>query len=140
MKKIYIYVSPDGSIPFLEFLAAQDEKAQRKLEYALKSMAISTGKLSEPQVKHFSIERYRDLYELRQKIKVLIRVVFTLDSMGNVILLFPFIKRHKRNTNQALENSLVMLAEIRHRPDALREYDFSTGPIKTKIGKECVKL
>lgn len=124
MKKIYLYRSPDGNAPFLDFMAALDEKARGKLEYALKSMAISRGRLTEPQVKHFSIERYRQLYELREKARILLRVIFTFDEGGNVILLHPFVKRHKRNTNQALEASLAMLEEIKQHPHTLLEYPF----------------
>lgn len=127
MRKIYLFKYPDGNVPFLDFMTTLDEKAQRKLEYALKSMAIFQGRFTEPQVKHFSIERYRHLYELREKSRVLIRVIFTLDGEGNVILLHPFIKRHKRNTNQALETSLVMLEKIRQYPNTLMEYPFHGG-------------
>lgn len=125
MKKIYIYQPSGKNAPFLEFMDTLDAKVQKKLEYALKSMAIAPGRLSEPQVKHFSIERYSQLYELREKIKVLVRVVFAFDSEGNIILLHPFIKRHKRNTNQALEISLAMLGEINQTPNFLREYEFT---------------
>ncbi|GHU81034.1 hypothetical protein FACS1894191_7500 [Clostridia bacterium] len=131
MKKIYMYQPTDGNAPFLSFMAALDEKARRKLEHALKSMAITPGRMTEPLVKHFSIERYQLLYELREKSRVLIRVIITFDS-GNVILLQPFIKRNKRDTNTALENSLAMLEEIRRNPDALREYEFTA----TNKGKE----
>jgi len=125
VKKIYLYTSPDGETPFLDFLCSLNAKQRKKLEYSLKSMALSTGKLSEPQVKHFSIERYRQLYEMREKAQILIRIVFTFDGNGNVILLYPFIKRHKRNTNQALEASLKLLAEIKENPGCLCEYEFS---------------
>ncbi len=80
MKKIYIYISPEGESPFMDFLDALNEKQRKKLEYALKCLAMQTGKLSEPQVKHFSIERYKRLYELREKSQVLLRVVFALDT------------------------------------------------------------
>ena len=134
MKKIYIY-SPAGiTAPFLDFLDGLDEKMQKKIVYVLKSMAVSPGKLSEPQVKHFSIERYKELYELREKIRVMVRIIFTLDVNGNVILLHPFIKRHKRNTNQALEESLVILREIRRNPELLQEYDFNTSNQKIMKG------
>lgn len=132
MKKIYLYKSPDGGAPFLEFMAALDEKARKKMEFALKSMAISQGRLTEPQVKHFSIERYRQLYEVREKARILIRVIFALDGDGNVILLHPFIKRHKRNTNQALEISLAMLEKIKQTPNVLLEYPFHNGACGNK--------
>jgi phage-related protein len=127
VKKIYIYQSSGGYAPFLSFMATQNEKARNKLEYALKSMSIHKGRLSEPLVKHFSIERYRRLYELREKSRVLLRVVFSFDSGGNIILLHPFVKRHKRDTNYALEVSLTMLGDISQRPDALMEYPFNKG-------------
>lgn len=125
MKKIYLYTSPDGKTPFLSFLDSLDSKQRKKLEYALKCIALSTGKLSEPQVKHFSIEKYHELFELREKAQILLRVVFAFDENGNVILLYPFIKRHKRNTNQALEASLKILADVRQNRSLLCEYMYS---------------
>lgn len=124
MKRIYFYSPPEGRAPLPDFLESLSPKQRKKLEYSLKSMSLNPGRLSEPQVKHFSIKRYRQLYELRERIQVLVRVIFTLDDDENVILLCPFIKRHKRNTSQALEASLKMLAEIRQDPRALREYGF----------------
>lgn len=124
VKKIYIYHPIGGTAPLLDFMEALDDKAKKKLVYVLKSIALSPVLLPEPHVKHFSIERYRQLYELRERLRILIRIIFTLDKDGNIILLEPFIKRHKRNTNQALENSLNMLADIRRNPGALQQYDF----------------
>jgi phage-related protein len=125
VKKIYLYASPGGEIPFLEFLRSLNAKQQKKLDYTLKCLVLNKGNLSEPQVKHFSVERYKQFYELREKAQVLLRVIFVLDNNGDIILLSPFIKRHKRNTSQALEASLKMLAEINQNPGALREYIFS---------------
>ena len=128
VKKIHIYKPPNGPAPFLDFMASLDEKARGKLEYALKSMALRQGRIAEPMVKHFSIERFRKLYELREKARVLLRVVFVFDSSGNIILLQPFVKRNKRDTFQALEVSLTMLADIGSRTDALMEYPFFKKP------------
>jgi len=130
VKKIYIYKSPDGQAPFLDFMATLDEKARKKLEYALMSMIINKGRLTEPLVKHFSIERYRQLYEIREKSRVLLRVIFAFDDSGNIILLHPFVKRNKRDTNYALEASLAMLKVISNRPDAPMEYPFRTESTK----------
>ena len=127
MRKIYLYKSPDGSTPVLDFIASLDEKAQKKLDYSFKSIVLHKGRLTEPQVKHFSIERYRKLYELREKSRVMLRIIFVFDDSGNVILLHPFIKRNKRDTNYALEASLDMLEKIKQSPDALMEYPFRAG-------------
>ena len=124
MRKIYLFQPPGKTAPFLDFMDSLDGKAQKKVLFALKKMVISTGKLSEPQVKHFSIERYRKFYELRERIRVLVRIIFTIDEAGNIILLHPFIKRHQRNTYQALEISLGMLEQIKQSPDTLVEYYF----------------
>jgi phage-related protein len=122
VKKVYLYISPEGKVPFQDFMDSLDGEQQKKLRYALRCLVMNTGKMSEPQVKHFSIERYKQLFELREKAQVLLRVVFTLDKNDNIILLEPFIKRHKRNTNQALETSLKMLSEIKQDRGALRLY------------------
>lgn len=67
--------------------------------------------MREPYVKHFKIERYQALYELRAKSKTVIRVIFTLTGDGNVLFLSPFVKRHRRDTQQALDASLRLLAQ-----------------------------
>ena len=69
--------------------------------------------MREPYVKHFCIERYQALYELRAKSKNLVRIIFTLTDDGDILFLTPFIKRHKRNTMQALDRSLDCLTHQR---------------------------
>ncbi len=107
MKKIYIYKSADGSIPFEDFMGKQDKKMQKKLEYGIKCMAMFPDFMTEPHVKHFSIERYNRLYEYRERIKVMVRIIFTFDKNGDIILMYPFIKKQERNTMQALEQSVI---------------------------------
>ncbi len=92
MRKIYYYQPEEKSAPFLDFMDSLDSKARRKIIYALRCMAINQGKFSEPQVKHFSIERYKRLYELREKARVLLRIIFVTDAAGNIVLLHPFVK------------------------------------------------
>lgn len=69
----------------------------------------------------FSIERYQALYELRAKSKNLVRIIFTLTDSGDILFLVPFIKRHKRNTMQALERSLDYLAHIKDGSCSIQE-------------------
>ena len=78
--------------------------------------------LREPHYKHFTLERYRELYELRERGRVLVRVIFTIRPNGEVILLHAFVKRQSRDTMQALEQSLNILARIRERPELAVEY------------------
>ncbi len=55
------------------------------------------------------------MYELREKGKVLIRIVFTVQN-EDVILLTSFIKRQPRDTMKALDQSLYILSDIQQHP------------------------
>lgn len=74
-------------------------------------------------LKHFSLERYSQMYELREKGKVLIRIVFTVQN-EDVILLTSFIKRQPRDTMKALDQSLYILSDIQQHPDRTSNFDF----------------
>ena len=69
--------------------------------------------MREPYVKHFCIERYQALYELRAKSKNLVRIIFTLSDDGDILFLTPLTKRQQRTTMQALDRSLDCLTHIR---------------------------
>lgn len=56
-------------------------------------MVLYPSYRTQPHVKHFTIERYSGLYEYRERIRVLFRVIYMMDSKQNIILLAPFIKR-----------------------------------------------
>ena len=56
------------------------------------------------------------LYELREKGRVLVRIVFAVRD-GEVILLVPFLKRQPRDTMKALERSLRVMEELRRHPE-----------------------
>ena len=77
--------------------------------------------LKEPHYKHFSIERYSSLYEVRERGRVLIRIIFTYWD-GDVLLLNAFVKRKQRDTIQALEQSLRILAELQNHPEYAVEF------------------
>ncbi|MDR2355567.1 MAG: hypothetical protein LBE16_05155 [Clostridiales Family XIII bacterium] len=42
----------------------------------------------------------------------MVRIVYTVRGDGSIILLEPFVKRHKRNTVRVLESSLGLLSGI----------------------------
>lgn len=84
---------------------------------------LSACELKEPHFKHFSLERYSQMYELREKGKVLIRIVFTVQN-EDVILLTSFIKRQPRDTMKALDQSLYILSDIQQHPDRTSNFDF----------------
>ena len=123
MKGIKIYVPPGRTAPVAQFIDSLEPKLRDKLIRQLILLpATPRASLREPHYKHFAIERYRELYELRERGKVLVRVIFTLRPNGEVVLLHAFIKRQSRDTMQALDQALSILARIRDRPELAAEY------------------
>ena len=121
--KLLITAPHKGAPPLYAFLDGLEEKQRQKL-FSLFALLLQAPKaaMREPYVKHFKIERYQALYELRAKSKNMIRITFTLTEEGNILFLVPFIKRRQRDTMQALEQSLRLLAELREHPDCAVEY------------------
>ena len=78
--------------------------------------------LKEPHYKHFSIEKYQSLYELRERGRAAVRIIFTPCPNGDYLLLHAFVKRQKRDTEKALEHSLRLLAPLWDHPEYAVEY------------------
>lgn len=127
MKKLLMFTPKEGTPPLSAFLKTLDPKLCAKLESLFVMLAVTpVGLLHEPYVKHFSIERYNTLYELRAKSKILVRIIFSVQPDGNVLFLAPFIKAHKRNTMQALDASLKMLSQLNEGSGSTRELPINT--------------
>ena len=123
MKGIKIYAPPERAAPVDRFIDGLDARLRDKLIRQLIELPCTPrSSLREPHYKHFTLERYRELYELRERGRVLVRVIFTIRPNGEVILLHGFIKRQSRDTMQALEQSLDILARLRERPELAVEY------------------
>lgn len=123
MKGILIYQPADKSAPLADFIDGLDPRLREKILLRLYSLTgLEKPELKEPHFKRFSLERYRDLCELRVKSKVLIRIIFCLLPNGNILLLHGFIKRQKRDTMQALEQSIRILDTLRGHPERAVEY------------------
>ena len=122
MKKVFLYISPDGESPFLRFLSVMEPKLRTKLVQGIGNLAAIPEYRTEPHVKHFSLERYAALYEYRARMRIMVRVIFTLDGDGNIILLHPMVKKQDRNTMQTLETSLWMLDRLKQGEASLVEY------------------
>jgi hypothetical protein len=117
LRTIKVYCAPGGTPPFYEFLSSLDERLSFKLLYQIASLADRPmSNMKEPHIKHFSIEKYSHFYEVREKGKVLVRVIFTIYD-GDILLLAPFVKRQPRDTMRALELSARMLSTVREHPD-----------------------
>ena len=109
--KLFYVTAEDERSPLLVFLNGLEPKLRQKLAQQFKLLALLPLP-REPTVKHFTIAKYSGLYELRSKSKIMIRLIFTILEDGNILFLTPFVKKHKRNTMQALETSLKLLAQI----------------------------
>lgn len=94
------------------FIKTSNIKIRKKFDFILKYIADERNQFKEPYVKHFSIEKYKRLYELRLKAAgTMVRIIFyNIDE--NVILLNAFIKRDKRDTEQALEHALKLIEHL----------------------------
>lgn len=94
------------------FIKASNIKIRKKFNFILRYIADERNQFKEPYVKHFSIEKYKRLYELRLKAAgTMVRIIFyNIDE--NVILLNAFIKRDKRDTEQALEHALKLIEHL----------------------------
>lgn len=123
MKNIKIY-KPPGEISQVEtFVEALEPKLREKLVWQIFRLSRTPpAGLKEPHYKHFSIEKYRDFYELREKSRIVIRIIFTVQPNGEVLLLYAFQKRQLRDTMQALERSLKLLSLLRDHPEHAVEY------------------
>ena len=117
MRNVKIYHPPGRDAPMETFMNSLNEKLRRKLCRQLLLLANTPlCDLKEPHYKHFALERYNRFYELREKNKILVRVIFTICG-EDIILLVPFVKRQPRDTMRALEASRSMLAAIREHPE-----------------------
>ena len=99
-----------------------EPKLRARLIQGIGNLAAIPEYRTEPHVKHFSLERYAALYEYRARMRIMVRVIFTLDAEGNIILLHPMVKKRDRNTMQALETSLRMLNQLKQGEASLAEY------------------
>ena len=94
------------------FIKTSNIKIRKKFDFILRYIADERNQFKEPYVKHFSIEKYKRLYELRLKAAgTMVRIIFyNIDE--NVILLNAFIKRDNRDTEQALEHALKLIEHL----------------------------
>ena len=123
MKGILVYQPPDKPAQLPEFIDGLDPRLREKIIMQLYQLSKPhKPELREPHFKRFSLERYRDLCELRVKSKMLVRIIFYFCPNGQVLLLHGFIKRQKRDTMQALEQAIRILVALREHPERAVEY------------------
>lgn len=123
MKGILVYQPPGRASQVAAFIEDLEPRLREKIIRQLYRLTLpQKPEMKEPYFKRFSLERYRKLCELRVKSKVLIRIIFCPCPDGDSLLLYAFIKRQKRDTMQALEQSLRILDALREHPERAVEY------------------
>ncbi len=122
MRKLYAY-APDSRCPVQEFLQGMEKKIQDKLRFQLAYILDENSSFVEPYVKHFSLAKYRQLYEIHViAAKTMVRVIFH-EKNGEIILLYAFHKRDRKDTERALEAARRIYDEITDRGGGIcREY------------------
>lgn len=111
MRKIYAYTK-DNRSSVEEFIKATNDKIKEKLIFQLSYIRDESNPFCEPYVKHFSMERYRKMYELRLKAaETMIRIIF-YEHDGEIVFLHAFHKRDRKDTDRGLESALKMLESI----------------------------
>lgn len=128
MREIFIY-DTGSECPIIEFFKHTNAKIRNKLKYQLEYIKDERNPLCAPHVKHFSIEKYRQMYELRIKASgTMVRVIFHMHN-EEITLLHAFVKRDRKDTERALETALRILQNILQdngevRKDCRKELDF----------------
>ncbi len=111
MRKIYAYTK-DNRSSVEEFIKATNDKIKEKLIFQLSYIKDESNPFCEPYVKHFSMERYRKMYELRLKAaETMIRIIF-YEHDGEIVFLHAFHKRDRKDTDRGLESALKILESI----------------------------
>ena len=107
-----MYKSDDARGQVDTFIKTSNRKIKKKFDFILRYIADEKNQFKEPYVKHFSIEKYKRLYELRLKAAgTMVRIIF-YNIEENIILLHAFIKRDKRDTEQALDYALKLIERL----------------------------
>lgn len=124
MRVVKVYQPPGESAPVEDFLKGLDPKLCRKLlRHIFNLTRLNRTEMREPHYKHFSLERYSDFYEIREKSQILTRIIYTIYG-GDILLLMPFVKKQSRDTEKALEQSIKLLANIREHPEFAVNFNY----------------
>ena len=114
MRKVYIYDAVESQIE--KFFSKADIKIQNKLRFQLEYIKDVRNSFTEPHIKHFTIDRYKELYELRIKAAgTMVRVIF-YENDGDILLLYAFYKHDKRDTQKALDTAIKILSSYKADP------------------------
>lgn len=105
--KVEYYHTSRGSYPVREFIAFQDRKTQLKVQSAIQILVQYGPFLMSPYMRKLQ----RNLYELRIKSQVAIRIFYSPKS-DKYILLHAFKKKTQKTPDKELRIALDRMKEI----------------------------
>ena len=112
MRNIYIYKNGNES-QVERFFENVNVKLKNKFKSILTYISNEKNPLCEPYVKHISIGRYRELYEIRMKVSGnMVRVLFVKQDT-DIVLLYAFYKKSGKDTEKAFEVTYKILNNMR---------------------------
>ena len=121
MRKVFTYEN-NGESSVNAFFGKADAKIRNKLRFQLEYIKDERNPFCAPHVKHFSIEKYRQMYELRIKASgTMVRVIFHMHN-DEITFLHAFVKRDRKDTERALETALRILRNILQDNGEVRKY------------------
>ena len=111
MRKLYAY-NKENICPVQKFIDSLSGKIKAKFMFQLRYIMDEKNGFVEPYVKRFSMERYRQMYEIRVKASErMMRIIF-YEKNGEIIFLHAFYKHDRKDTEKALETAYKILESI----------------------------
>lgn len=107
-----MYNEENPKMSITAFIDELNPKIRKKYEFVLKLISDENYQPREPYVKHFTIERFKKLYEIRLKASnTMLRIIY-YEKNKSIVLLHAFVKKDKRDTEHALNHSLKLIEAI----------------------------
>lgn len=126
-RRIYSFVDRNGSEPVSLFIDRLDQKVQQKIRIQIKLLTNPQCNLQPPLIKAFRLDRYKGFYELRIRLRQMVRIIFYINTEGDIVLLHGFVKRHERATEQALETARARKLALASGTAGITKLDFISG-------------
>ncbi len=102
-RQLLEFIYPKGTRPVTEFVEDLEPKMQVKLIMLIRTLCNIEYIFKPPLFKAFKTPKYQGLLELRVRIKQMARVIFYINTEGDIVLLHGFIKKHPKATEKALQ-------------------------------------
>ena len=103
MRIIYVY-KETGEDYVMHFMRGCSEKIREKFKFLIYRLLTECELPREPHIKHFTIEKYKAIYEMRIRIdNQIVRVMFSLYHGRDILLLHAFYKHSPQDGERGLE-------------------------------------